>query len=225
MPTLSYARWQDVPAADWRWPNFSPQELACRGTGSLTVNTDALDRLQQLREAVGVPLIVTSGYRSPSHNKAVGGAANSMHLRGQAFDITMTNMDPAWFIREAGAVGFTGIGTYPRHGFVHVDTGPLRSWGDPFPARETRFQPEPTPRPVLETGTGKAAVRGIVAGASGVVATLAENAQGLVDVAQHPVLGVAAGLVPWLASAVAVVAVVALVLAILRKRKQEGAGE
>jgi zinc D-Ala-D-Ala carboxypeptidase len=26
-----YAHFRDVPAADWRWPNFSPAEIACRG--------------------------------------------------------------------------------------------------------------------------------------------------------------------------------------------------
>lgn len=222
MPTLSYARWQDVPADEWTWPNFSPQELACRGTGSLTINTDALNRLQSLRKSLGVPLIVTSGYRSPEHNKRVGGAQNSMHLRGQAFDISMNSMDPEWFIREARAAGFGGIGTYPRQGFVHIDTGAVREWGDPFPARATRFAPEPAPRPVLDTGTGKAAARGLVAVAA---ATLAENASGLADLVQHPVMSVAASAVPWLAGAVAVLAVAGLVLAMVRKRKQEGVGE
>jgi zinc D-Ala-D-Ala carboxypeptidase len=222
MPVLSFARWQDVPAAEWRWPNFTPQELACRGTGALTINTDAMDRLQRLRDAIGVPLIVTSGYRSPAHNARVGGAANSMHLRGQAFDISMNNMDPEWFIREAKRQGFGGIGTYPKQGFVHVDTGPVRAWGDPFPARETRFAPEPAPRPVMATAQGVATARGVVAAAA---STLAASASGLAEVAQHPVMAVAASLVPWLASAVAVAAVVAMVLALLRRRKAEGAGE
>ena len=37
-----YAHWRDVPAAAWRWPNFSPAEIACRGTGKLLVNETAL---------------------------------------------------------------------------------------------------------------------------------------------------------------------------------------
>lgn len=43
--------------------------------------------LQPLREAYGKPIIVTSGYRSPELNKAIGGAKNSQHMRGQAADI------------------------------------------------------------------------------------------------------------------------------------------
>ncbi len=54
--------------------------------------TAALERLVKnvldpLREAWGAPIIVTSGYRSPKLNKAVGGAANSQHCYGQAADI------------------------------------------------------------------------------------------------------------------------------------------
>lgn len=45
--------------------------------------------LDPLREAWGAPLIVTSGYRSPKLNKAVGGAVNSQHKFGQAADINV----------------------------------------------------------------------------------------------------------------------------------------
>ena len=48
-----YAHWRDVPAAAWRWPNFSPAEIACRGTGRLLLNEAALDRLQALRDRLG----------------------------------------------------------------------------------------------------------------------------------------------------------------------------
>ena len=57
----------DVPAAAWRWPNFSPAEIACRGTGKLLVNESALDALQALRDHLGKPLIVRSTYRSTEH--------------------------------------------------------------------------------------------------------------------------------------------------------------
>ena len=43
--------------------------------------------LDPLREAWGEPLIVTSGYRCPKLNKAVGGSATSQHVKGQAADI------------------------------------------------------------------------------------------------------------------------------------------
>ena len=47
--------------------------------------------LDPLREAWGRPLTVSSGYRCPALNKAVGGSATSHHLRGMAADITTGN--------------------------------------------------------------------------------------------------------------------------------------
>lgn len=134
-----YQHWRNVPATAWHWPNFSPAEIACRGTGKLRLNADALDRLQALRNALGKPLIVNSAYRSPEHNKRVGGAKASKHLEGTAFDISMANHDPETFIAAARKAGFKGIGTYPKSNFVHIDTGPARNWGDPFPARTSPF--------------------------------------------------------------------------------------
>ena len=47
--------------------------------------------LDPLREIWGSPIYVNSGYRSPALNKAVGGVANSQHIKGQAADITTGN--------------------------------------------------------------------------------------------------------------------------------------
>ncbi len=141
-PTI-YDHWRDVPDTAWRWPNFSPAEIACRGTGKLLINEAALDKLQALRDRFGKPLIVRSAYRSPEHNRAVGGVARSKHLIGAAFDISMANHDPVAFETTARAVGFTGFGFYPRQNFMHVDTGRARQWGDQFPPRVSRFAPEP----------------------------------------------------------------------------------
>ena len=47
--------------------------------------------LNPAREALGKPIYITSGYRSPQLNKAVGGASNSQHVTGEAADITTKN--------------------------------------------------------------------------------------------------------------------------------------
>lgn len=47
--------------------------------------------LDPAREAYGAPVSVSSGYRSPALNKAVGGEASSQHLKGQAADLTCAN--------------------------------------------------------------------------------------------------------------------------------------
>jgi hypothetical protein len=145
-----YTHWRDVPATAWRWPNFSPAEIACRGTGKLLVNEAALDALQALRVRLGKPLIIRSAYRSPEHNRAVGGAKASKHMEGIAFDVSMANHDPEGFEAAARAVGFRGFGFYPRSGFIHVDLGPARSWGERFLKRATAFAAEtPAAREVL----------------------------------------------------------------------------
>jgi len=138
-----YDHWRDVPDGAWRWSNFSPAEIACRGTGKLLINEAALDKLQALRDPLGKPLIVRSAYRSLEHNKAVGGATRSKHMVGAAFDIAMQNHDPVAFEAAAQKVGFLGFGFYPRSGFVHVDLGPERQWGTRFPVRAAAFAVEP----------------------------------------------------------------------------------
>ncbi len=145
MTTTFHRHWRDVPESGWRWPNFSPAEIACRGTGKLLINEPALDKLQALRDRLGKPLIVRSAYRSPEHNRAVGGATRSKHLDGAAFDIAMANHDPVAFEAAAREVGFLGFGFYPRSGFIRVDLGPARQWGERFPIRATAFAAETPP--------------------------------------------------------------------------------
>ena len=53
------------------------------------MHEQALDRLQELDDAFGKPFIVRSAYRSPEHNRAVGGATRSKHMEGTAFNIAM----------------------------------------------------------------------------------------------------------------------------------------
>jgi hypothetical protein len=193
MTTSDFNDWRDVPKDIWRWKNFSPAEIACRGSGKLLINEPALDTLQALRDRLGKPLIVRSAYRSPAHNKAVGGATRSKHMDGAAFDIAMANHDPVAFEAAARAVGFLGFGFYPRSGFMHVDLGPARRWGARFPVRATAYAEDtPLAREVLAEsrtmkGSGAAGVATI--GAAGV-----EMAQNVVAETQSAILP----LVPYL---------------------------
>ena len=192
-PIRTFRHFREVPATLWRWKSFSPAEIACRGTGQLKLHPEALDRLQALRDRLGKPLIVRSAYRSPEHNRHVGGASRSKHMDGTAFDIAMSNHDPVKFAEAARAVGFLGFGTYPRSGFMHIDLGPARTWGEPFPVRAVVFAPEARPaREVLAEsrtlkGTGAAGVATV--GAAGV-----EVAQEVLTEAQGAILP----LVPYL---------------------------
>lgn len=50
--------------------------------------------LEPARALIGKPLIITSGYRSPEVNAAVGGVSSSQHMSGQAADFIVQGMTP-----------------------------------------------------------------------------------------------------------------------------------
>lgn len=125
--TAFYEHYRDVPDNDWHWPDFTPKEIACQGTGELLVDYHAMDCLQTFRDLIKNPVIINSAYRSESHNKAVGGVKGSQHRKGKAFDIRLTPKTPRHLIHKyATKAGFTGFGDYTT--FVHIDTGQKRSW-------------------------------------------------------------------------------------------------
>lgn len=120
----------------WPWPNFRPGEIACRCCGELWPGdeedmpgwfADAMDALQELRDAWGEPLVISSGHRCARHNAEVGGTVGSQHLR-VAFDCLVPGARQAEFVTRARAAGFRGVGRYPKRGFVHIDLGPSREW-------------------------------------------------------------------------------------------------
>lgn len=117
--------------------NFKASEFNCKdGTpvpaeyyGNLQT---LIDNLQILRDAIGLPISINSGYRTPSHNKEVGGAPNSMHLKAGAADIVIPGMTAASVrtkiknLITAGKMRNGGMGIYPS--FTHYDIGPVRTW-------------------------------------------------------------------------------------------------
>lgn len=126
--TAFYEHYDLVKPFEWSWPNFKPVELACKGSKSLLICYEAMDKLQRLRIAWGRPMIVVSGYRSPEHNEAVKGAKASEHMNGTAFDIAMPIKMQDEFVVEAKKAGFTGIGYY--NNWVHIDIGKPRTWDE-----------------------------------------------------------------------------------------------
>lgn len=101
--------------------HFSRWEFAEHDNGATTtIDPKLLDVLETLRAITGQPLQIVSGYRSPTYNRRVGGAAKSQHLYGRAADVK-----PGRFtVRQALAAGATGVG-YDRRGWVvHIDVRP-----------------------------------------------------------------------------------------------------
>ena len=74
------------------------------------------DYLDVIREKVGKPILINSGFRCPVLNKAVGGVANSQHQKGLAADLVCADMDKLLsVIRETG--GFDQLIKEHRKGF------------------------------------------------------------------------------------------------------------
>lgn len=129
-----YTHWNDFPERDWRWPSFSPEELASNRfikgksgpveKAELMIDERSMDMLQALRDRLGKPLIVNSAFRTQTYNAQIGGAANGYHPKAMAFDISMANHDPSEFEAAAVAAGFRGVGHYPASNFMHIDTRP-----------------------------------------------------------------------------------------------------
>lgn len=103
--------------------NFSINEFRCKGSGTLPatgIDNQLILKLEQLRyDLGGKAVIVTSGYRSTSHNRRVGGASKSQHLYGKAADIKVRGVTPASVYNAADKL-FNGVGRYNT--FTHVDT-------------------------------------------------------------------------------------------------------
>jgi uncharacterized protein YcbK (DUF882 family) len=94
---------------------------------------DAMARLQRTL-GTGEPLQVVSGYRSPRSNAIARKtdrrvARNSFHMEGKAVDIRVTGFRLPQLRRAALSLQAGGVGTYPRRDFLHLDVGPVRSWG------------------------------------------------------------------------------------------------
>ena len=111
----------------WTWEHFTPKEIACKHCGEMVLDAASMDALEELRTLWGQAVVINSAHRCVAHNKAVGGSANSQHLK-IAFDCRCPADQQAAFSDAARSAGFSGIGLYPGKGFVHVDTGPKRSW-------------------------------------------------------------------------------------------------
>lgn len=76
------------------------------------------NRLQVVRDVINKPIIITSGYRTAAHNKAVGGADGSLHQRGMAADIIVKGM-PASGVQHLLKNWSGGMGSAEM--YTHLD--------------------------------------------------------------------------------------------------------
>lgn len=110
--------------------NFSLSEFDCKDGSKMppeVFNNILLlvKELQTLRDFIGKPITINSGYRSPEYNNKIGGASRSQHLLGKAADIRVEGVSPRELrgvieeLIKDGRLSFKGIGAYSN--FTHVD--------------------------------------------------------------------------------------------------------
>jgi uncharacterized protein YcbK (DUF882 family) len=116
--------------------NFNSNEFDCNDGSKMPsdvlLNVQKLaNQLQVLRDNLGASITVNSGYRSPSHNKKIGGSVNSQHLLGKAADITADGYTPAQVnakiekLIKLGDMLQGGLGSYST--FTHYDIRKTRA--------------------------------------------------------------------------------------------------
>ena len=94
--------------------------------GDKSMSLELLQKIEQLRVNIGVPITITSGIRCPSCNSYWGGASDSLHMDGEAADLVCPSLTVDELANAAQAVGLGTI-RYPNDGFVHCQIWPRDS--------------------------------------------------------------------------------------------------
>lgn len=110
--------------------HFSYWEFQDPHTKVAKVDNRLVVGLELIRRVFGKPVQITSGYRSPEHNREVCGAHHSTHMQGIAADIVIEGVN-VWQMyiaaEQVPAFAGGGIGVYPEDGHLHVDVREARA--------------------------------------------------------------------------------------------------
>ena len=102
---------------------FTEAEFACSHCGVAKMDQAFVDKLNELREAYGQPLRVSSGYRCPQHPIEAKKASSGAHTSGRAVDFAVQG-EAAWrLLSVAMTMGFLGVGVQQKGSgqFIHLD--------------------------------------------------------------------------------------------------------
>lgn len=103
--------------------HFKVKEFACKdGSQVVFIDDYLVSILDILRNQIGKPVIINSGYRTPTRNKAVGGAKYSYHMRGMAADIRVNEMSAKEIADKLNKIIPDECGIIVYDTWVHIDT-------------------------------------------------------------------------------------------------------
>ena len=108
---------------------FTDDELKCQHCGVEGIDGYFMAKIDNLREELGFPFPVTSGYRCPEHPIEARKKAPGAHTTGQAVDIGVSGNEAYMLIEAAIRDNFTGIGINQKGDsrFIHLDIIPHSS--------------------------------------------------------------------------------------------------
>lgn len=110
-------------------PHFMAKEFSCSHCGRVLLNEDLLSRLETFRSRIGnMPIKITSAYRCLEHNRSIGSADSSLHVKGDAVDFTtFGRLNGSEVLLKAKDI-FNRVGFYQskyskKSSYMHVDVG------------------------------------------------------------------------------------------------------
>lgn len=112
--------------------NFKVSEFACKHCGENKIDQRVLDMAQTIRDELGVPVRVNSGYRCEKHNARVGGVKGSFHTKGLAADLScelggskmFQTVQKLWKDGKLPELKYCIY--YSNKNFIHIDCGKQR---------------------------------------------------------------------------------------------------
>lgn len=117
---------------------FRPDSAVDSWGDPTKISRELLEKLEALRESVGAPIYVTSGYRTYNEN--------SQHAFGRAVDVICPDLPLYDFYQAAERIGFSGLGVYPHWRFHSVPAGGLHL--DVRPGKDARWMGVKNPKNV-----------------------------------------------------------------------------
>jgi len=119
--------------------HFNLREFISPDTDEAKVDYHLVVVCELLRRELNVPITITSGYRTKTHNKRIGGSKDSYHMKGLAVDMVAEGISlRKLFIKATKIKGVGGLGWY-QDSHIHIDTRKDRLYWVKLKGKPTKY--------------------------------------------------------------------------------------